>query len=71
MLAGGQRNAPVRHFIPDNYPVPIAQEARLAPGPVWTRTESHNPFPPEFDPRTSELIVSRYTDYAIPAHWEI
>jgi hypothetical protein len=46
-----------RRFISDNYPVPIAQEARLAPGPVWMRAESHNPSLPEFDPRTSELIV--------------
>jgi hypothetical protein len=24
--------------------------------------------PPEFDPRTDQLVASRYTDYAIPAH---
>jgi hypothetical protein len=24
--------------------------------------------PPEFDPRTVQLVASRYTDYAIPAH---
>jgi hypothetical protein len=24
--------------------------------------------PPGFDPRTVQLIASRYTDYAIPAH---
>ena len=70
MLTDGQHHAP-RRFIPDNYPVPIAQEARLAPRPVWTVAERHKPPPLEFDPRTSELIVSRYTDYAIPAHLKI
>jgi hypothetical protein len=24
--------------------------------------------PPGFDPRTSQLVASHYTDYAIPAH---
>jgi hypothetical protein len=24
--------------------------------------------PPGFDPRTVQLVASRYTDYAIPAH---
>jgi hypothetical protein len=24
--------------------------------------------PPRFDPQTVQLVVSRYTDYAIPAH---
>jgi hypothetical protein len=27
--------------------------------------------PPGFDPRTFQLIASRYTDYAIPAHKKI
>jgi hypothetical protein len=25
--------------------------------------------PPGFDPRTVQLVASRYTDYAIPAHF--
>jgi hypothetical protein len=25
--------------------------------------------PPGFDPRTVQLVASRYTDYAIPAHY--
>jgi hypothetical protein len=47
-------------------PVPIVQEAEWAPGPVWTGAE--NPPLPGFDPRTVQLVASRYTDYAIPAH---
>jgi hypothetical protein len=27
--------------------------------------------PPGFDPRTVQLVASRYTDYAIPAHFGI
>jgi hypothetical protein len=26
--------------------------------------------PPGFDPRTVQLVASRYTDYVIPAHWK-
>jgi hypothetical protein len=40
-------------------PVPIVQDAGWAPGPVWT---AENLVPPEFDPRTFQPVVSRYTD---------
>jgi hypothetical protein len=42
--------------------LPIVQEARWAPGPVWTSAE--NLSPPGFDPRTVQPIASRYTDWA-------
>jgi len=43
-------------------PVPIVQEAGWASGPVWTGAE--NLAQPGFDPRTVQLVGSRYTDYA-------
>ena len=49
-------------FTPGRDPVPIAQEAGRAPGPVWTGAE--NLAPPGFDPRTVQPVASRYTDYA-------
>jgi hypothetical protein len=33
--------------------------------PVWTDAKISPP--PGFDPRTVQLVASRYTDYAIPA----
>ena len=65
MGVGGQRHAPAA-FTPGKDPVPMVQEAGWAPGPVWVDAE--NLAPPEFDPRTFQLVASRYTDYAIPAH---
>ena len=50
----------------ERYPVPIVQEAGWAPGPVWTDAENLAP-PPGFDSRTVQPVVSRYTDWAIPA----
>jgi hypothetical protein len=47
-------------FIPGKDPVPILQEAGLAPGPVWTGAD--NLPPPGFDPRTVQPLASRYTD---------
>ena len=47
-------------FTPGKDPVPIVQEAGLAPGPVWTGAEnlaSHW----GFDPRTVQPVASRYT----------
>jgi hypothetical protein len=44
----------------------IVQEARWAPGPIWTGAE--NSPPPGFDPQTVQPVASRYTDWAIPAH---
>jgi hypothetical protein len=49
--------------------VPIVQEAGWVPGPVWTHAEP----PPllETDPRTVQLLASRYTDCAIPTHFHL
>jgi hypothetical protein len=40
--------------------------------PQWRsgRVQKISP-PPGFDPRTVQLLASRYTDYAIPAHRHI
>ena len=50
----GQRQAPAALD-----PVPILQEARWAPGPVWTGRE--NLTPPGFDPRTIHRVPSLYS----------
>jgi len=60
----GQHHAPVA-FTPGKYPVPIVQEAGLAPEPVWIGAE--NLAPPGFDSRTFQSVASRYTDYATRA----
>jgi len=49
-------------FTPGKDPVPIAQEAGCAPGPVWTGVE--NLAAPGFDPRTVQSVASRYIDWA-------
>jgi hypothetical protein len=38
-------------YLRERDPVPIAEEAGCAPGPVWTGEEKLTP-PPRFDPRT-------------------
>jgi hypothetical protein len=48
------------------YPVPILQEAGRPHG-LSGRVRIMSP-PPGFDPRTVQLVTSRYTDYAIPAN---
>ena len=48
-------------FTPKKDLLPIVQEAGWAPGPVWTVRKILSP--PEFDPRTVQPVVSRYTDY--------
>ena len=58
----GQRHAPAAPY-PRKDPVPIAQLAGWASGPVWTGAENLDP-PPEFDPRTVQPVSSRYTGYA-------
>ena len=63
---GGQHHAPAA-LPPGKDPVPIAQEAEWATGPVWTVAENLAS-PPAFDPRTVQPVASRYTDSAIPAH---
>jgi hypothetical protein len=49
-------------FTPEKDPVPIVQEAGWTPGPVWTGAENLVT-PPGFDPRTVQLVASRYTDW--------
>jgi hypothetical protein len=60
----GQQHAPAA-FTPGKDRVPIVQEAGWSPEPVWIGAE--NLATPGFDPRTFQPVVSRYTDYAIPA----
>ena len=60
----GHHHAPAA-FTPGKDPVPIVQEARWAPEPVWIGAE--NLAPPGFDPQTFQPVASRYTDYAMPA----
>ena len=53
-------------FTPGYETVPVAQQARWAPNPVWTGMENlapHGDSIPGMFP-----IASLYTDYAIPAH---
>ena len=57
-MVGGQPHAPAA-FTRGKDPVPILQEARWVPGPVWTGEKSR---PPGIRSRTVQLVVSRYTD---------
>jgi hypothetical protein len=57
MGVGGQRRAPAA-FTPGKDPVPIVQEAGLAPGPAWIGAENLDP--PGSEPRTVQPIGSRY-----------
>ena len=45
----------------------IVQEAGWAPGQVWMGAEILSPL--EFDPRTVQIVPSRYSDYAMPPHF--
>ena len=60
MGVGSQRHAPAA-FTPGKDPVSIVQEAGWAAEPVWIGAE--NLAPPGFDPRTVQLVGSRYTDW--------
>jgi hypothetical protein len=69
MGVGGQRHAPAA--LPplpprERDPVPIVQDAVWALGQIWTGVENLAS-PPGFDPRTVQLVASRYTDWAIAA----
>jgi hypothetical protein len=61
MGGGGKSHNPAAST-PWKDPVPTVQEAGWAPGRV--RTGAENSPPPGFDPRTVQLVASRYTDYA-------
>ena len=64
MGVGGQRHAEA-DLPPWKTRYPF--EAGWAPGLVWTGAKNLAP-PPGFDPRAVQLVTSRYTDWAIPAH---
>jgi len=49
-------------FTPGKEPVPIAQEAVWAPGPVWTVAEKLSL--PGFNPGNVQPVASRYTECA-------
>ena len=59
MRVGDQRQA-LAAFTSGKDPVPIAQEAGWTTGPVWIGAE--NLTPPGIDPRTVQLVGSRYTN---------
>ena len=61
-LEGGEWSAarPGRTLPPWKDPVPIAQEAGWAPGPVWTSAE--NLVLPGILYRTVQPVVSHFTD---------
>ena len=59
----GQPDAPAAST-PGKDPVPIAQEAECAPGPVFTGAE--NLVPTGIRSRTVQPVVSRYTYRATP-----
>jgi len=65
MGVGGQRHA-LATLPPGKGPVPFAQQAGWAPGPVWTGAENLTP-PRHFDPRTVHPVAIRYTDWATPS----
>jgi hypothetical protein len=58
----GQHHAPAAFTPGKKPPLPIVQEVGWAPEPVWIGAE--NLALPGFDPRTFQLVASRYTDYA-------
>ena len=62
MGVGGQRHAPAA-FTPGKDPVPIVQEAGLAPGPVWIGAENLAPAgiqSPDLPARSESLYRLRY-----------
>ena len=62
MGVGGQRHAPAA-LPPGKDPLPIVQEARWAPGPVWTGTENLAPTGiryPDRPARSESLYRLRY-----------
>jgi len=59
MVVACQRHAPC-HFPAGKDLVPIVQEARWAPGLVWTSAESLTP-PWAYNPWTTQPVASCYT----------
>ena len=58
----GVSSTPRQHCTPGKEPVPIVQEVRWAPGPVWTG--AGNLFPTGIRSRIVQPLVSRCTDWA-------
>jgi hypothetical protein len=65
MWMGGQHHA-LAALPPGKNRYPLYRRLGGTQGPVCTGAESLAP--PGFDPRTVQLVESRYTDWAIPAH---
>ena len=59
-------STPRPRFTPGKNPVPIVQEARWAPGPVWTGEKSRPP--PGFDPRTVQPVAQSLYRLSYPTH---
>jgi hypothetical protein len=60
-LVRGQWSAPLpSRFTPGNDPVPIVQEAGLAPGPVWMGAENLPTV--GFEPQTVQSVWNRCTN---------
>ena len=66
MRVGGQRHSSAA--LPPGKPG--THIMREAGGPQWRSGRVRNISPaPEFDRRIVQLVASRYTDWAIPAHF--
>jgi hypothetical protein len=66
MGVGGQRHAPAV-LTPGMTQYPLYRRLGRPQGRS-ARVLKILPPPPGFDPRTVQLVASRYTDWAIPAH---
>jgi hypothetical protein len=67
----GQLHAPAALPPGKEPPVPTAYEAGWVPEAVWTMWRTENSWPYRDSnsyPSVVQLVASRYTDYAIPAH---
>jgi len=64
---GGVSATPRPLFTLGKDPVPIVQEARWAPGPVWTGAENLVP-PPGVDPRTVQPVAQSLYRLSYRAH---
>jgi hypothetical protein len=65
MGVGGQRHAPAA-LPPGMTRYPLYRSLGRHLGRSWRVLKIS--LPPGFDPQTVQLVASRYTDWAIPAH---